>query len=405
MQRNKNISANGTQRSEIFTALNGLRFLAALIVVFYHYARKMEGFAAFPRAIRSLIECGPAAVGFFFILSGFVLAHRYLEDDSEAQPDAAFYWARFARIYPAYMVAFLLFLPGAIDKYIVHRTPGSGPATFALSAGLSCLMLQSWTPLAQAWNGPSWSLSVEAFMYLIFPFIGWRLRGLRDRDTMVVLVGAWLVPMGAATAYVSGLISRHAWQTYLTNNPLLWTPLFVMGICAIRFLPAWNRVDRTGAAIISTAAFLALISIAMVWPNSWTDVFVTGGVAPLLLGVVVSFSRISGGLTRVIGGEIFNTMGKASYIIYIIQAPVWHYWQLFTGFLTSSGRSPPVLYPAWQFWLFVPVLLMISLAVERFVETPLRRWLAGVRQRPQTSGLPSTPAVMPAATQEIRESA
>jgi peptidoglycan/LPS O-acetylase OafA/YrhL len=96
MQREKNMPSNGTQKPEIFTALNGLRFLAALAVVFYHYARKMDGFPAFPRTIRSLIECGPAAVGFFFILSGFVLANRYLQDDSKEQATAAFYWARFA---------------------------------------------------------------------------------------------------------------------------------------------------------------------------------------------------------------------------------------------------------------------------------------------------------------------
>jgi peptidoglycan/LPS O-acetylase OafA/YrhL len=404
MQREKNMPSNGTQRLEIFTALNGLRFLAALAVVFYHYARKMDGFAAFPRSIRSLIECGPAAVGFFFILSGFVLAHRYLQDGSNEQSNAAFYRARFARIYPAYMIAFLLFLPGAIDKYIVHQTPGAGggPSTFVLSAGLYCLMLQAWTPLAQSWNGPSWSLSVEAFMYLIFPFIGYRLKELSHRNTMLVLFGAWLIPVGVATAYVCGFISRYAWRTYLTNNPLLWTPLFVIGICAVKFLPAWNRVGHTRAAIISTAAFVALIGLAMAWPKSWTEIFVTGGVAPLLVGVVVFFSRLSGGMAKIVGGKIFDTLGKASYVLYIIQAPLWHYWQLFTNFLTHTP-TPPSLTPRWQFWLFVPALVLTSLAMERFVETPVRRWFTGVR-KPQPSVLLVAPA-MPVTREEARESA
>jgi peptidoglycan/LPS O-acetylase OafA/YrhL len=405
MQRENSASAMGNPGLQIFTALNGLRFLAALAVVFYHYARKMEGFDRFPRVIRSVIECGPAAVGFFFILSGFVLAHRYLQDGTEEQATPAFYRARFARLYPAYMVAFVLFLPGAIDKYLVHQPAGSGAGlpVFVLSATLYVLMLQAWTPLAQAWNGPSWSLSVEAFMYLVFPFIGWRLKELSNRKTLLLLCGAWLVPAAVASAYAGGLVSRYTWQTYLTNNPLLWTPLFVMGICATRFLPAWNRVSQVKAGVISTAALVALVGLAMVCPPRWTEIFATGGVAPLLFCVVVFFSRTSGALAKIIGAEIFNTLGKASYVLYIIQAPMWHYWQLFAGLLTRS-RSPPVLFPAWEFWLFVPVLVLVSLTVERFVETPIRHWLSGIRRKPQAAVTPINPAVF-VGKEDVRERA
>ena len=153
------------RKSETFTALNGLRFLAALAVVIFHCAPRVGGYGRLPEILKNLIEEGPAAVGFFFILSGFVLAHRHLNGGPRVQTPE-FYWARFARLYPAYLLAFLLFLPVALQRYVVNPLPGSaGRHTFVLSAVLSCLMLQSWTPLAQAWNGPSWSLSVEAFMY------------------------------------------------------------------------------------------------------------------------------------------------------------------------------------------------------------------------------------------------
>src|SRR5208282_2377784 len=97
---------------------------------------------------------------------------------------SAFYWARFVRLYPIYLLSFLLYLPIAVQKYVLYPSPEStGHHTFVLSAVLSCLMLQSWTPLAQAWNGPSWSLSVEAFMYLMFPLVGFRLVRLSRRAT------------------------------------------------------------------------------------------------------------------------------------------------------------------------------------------------------------------------------
>jgi peptidoglycan/LPS O-acetylase OafA/YrhL len=188
------ITEDKTRGSETFTALNGLRFLAALAVVIYHYARKMDGFDTFPRVMKSLIECAPAAVGFFFILSGFVLAHRYLRDGSKAQAAPAFYRARFTRLYPAYMFAFLLFLPGALDKYIVHQPAevGEGLTVFVLSATLYCLMLQAWTPPNHGMDpvGPVRG----SLQYLIFPFIGWRLKNC-DRNAIPLLCGAWLVPV------------------------------------------------------------------------------------------------------------------------------------------------------------------------------------------------------------------
>jgi peptidoglycan/LPS O-acetylase OafA/YrhL len=368
-----------TRKSETYTALNGLRFLAALAVVFFHFAPKVEGYEAVPAVLRKLIQEGPAAVGFFFILSGFILASRYLQKSTGVEDVRAFYWARFARLYPAYLVGFLLFAPIAAQKYLVHSSAAeAGPRTFALSGALYCLMLQAWTPLAQAWNGPSWSLSVEAFMYAVFPWIAATLVRFSRRSTMLVIFLAWLVPLSIVAAYASHLISPATWHTYVVNNPLLWLPLFVMGVCAIKMLPAWRNVENNRANLVQTACFLVVVLVGLAWPGVYSEVLVVGGIAPLLLALVVCFTTTSGWLSKFLGGETFNTLGQASYIIYIIQSPVWHYWQ---G-LTNRARGLPMETPAvnqWQFLLFLPVLIFVSLAVERFIEVPARGWL--IRRR------------------------
>jgi len=236
-------SRTGSQTAETFTALNGLRFIAALAVVVFHFTYKIDGYDRAPDVMKKLIHDGPAAVGFFFILSGFVLASRHLRNSLRTETTAEFYWARFIRLYPAYMVGFLLFAPIAIQKYLAHSSSTAmGRSTFALSAVLYSLMLQAWTPLAQAWNGPSWSLSVEAFMYLVFPLIVVRLTRLNYKNTIVALGTAWLIPVGLACAYVGNLIPEITWRTYVCNNPLLWTPLFVIGICAAKLVPGWRKV-------------------------------------------------------------------------------------------------------------------------------------------------------------------
>jgi peptidoglycan/LPS O-acetylase OafA/YrhL len=363
------------QKPDNFTALNGLRFLAALAVVFFHFTAHLHAYTTFPAVMRNVISEGPAAVPFFFILSGFVLACRHLRNGEQPKSPRAFYWGRFLRLYPAYIFAFALFLPIAIEKYLYGPLSASGGRhTFIESAVLSGFMLQAWTPLAQAWNGPSWSLSVEAFMYLMFPLIGFRLINLSFKKTIGILFMGWLVPVGLACAYVLHLIPANLWKAHMRNNPLLWMPMFIAGICATKLLPSWAKVNRRTANIISTGSFALVVVLAAVWPSRWSEIFITGGFAPLLIVVLISFTRESGLVTKLFGGAVMDRLGQASYVTYIIQSPMWRYWQVFTNYLRHAPPQTSGL-TAWQFCAFVPFLIVASLAVQNFVEIPLRGWI------------------------------
>jgi peptidoglycan/LPS O-acetylase OafA/YrhL len=365
------------RKSGTFTALNGLRFLAALAVVIFHYAPRVDGYARLPVFPKNVMNEGPAAVGFFFILSGFVLAHRYLHGGSDMESARDFYRARFLRLYPAYLLAFLLYLPVAVQRYVLSPLAGAGGRhTFFLSAILSGLMLQSWTPLAQAWNGPSWSLSVEAFMYLMFPLIGFRLARISRRSSALTMLFVWMFPASLAVTYEAHRISDTTWKLYVTNDPLVWLPLFVMGVCASRMIPAWEKVSDRAANRASGFAFAALIVVTLLWPARWADVFVTGGIAPVLAAVILFFTRVSGRITRFVGGAFLSRLGEASYAVYILQAPLWHYWQETTNSLRGVPEQTSIV-ALWQFVEFVPVLVIASLMVHRYVEIPVRGWLAG----------------------------
>ncbi len=90
------------RKSETFMALNGLRFFAALAVVIFHYATRVDGYARVPGFFRNLIDQGPCAVSFFFILSGFLLGYRYLYSGPRAESRVDFYSSRILRLYPAF---------------------------------------------------------------------------------------------------------------------------------------------------------------------------------------------------------------------------------------------------------------------------------------------------------------
>jgi len=139
-------------------------------------------------------------------------------------------------------------------------------------------------------------------------------------------------------------------------------------------LPFWRTVRANRANLISSATFITIILVALLWPHNWSDVFVTGGIAPLLAMVIVCFTRTSGWLAKTMGTPLFNKLGEASYAVYILQVPVWHYWQQFTNNMRRVTVDTGVV-ATWQVGAFVPFLILVALATHRFVESPLHGWL------------------------------
>src|SRR5271154_3420401 len=115
-------------------ALTTLRFFAAMHVVLFHCAptlaiktgeRLAMTTSHSPAMVRELVamvsqgmiavmDAGPWSVSFFFILSGFILVYNY--GDGRRPLDAGRFWvARFARIYPVYLIGFLLAMPFVLE--------------------------------------------------------------------------------------------------------------------------------------------------------------------------------------------------------------------------------------------------------------------------------------------------
>src|SRR5688572_17859609 len=183
-------------------SLTGIRFFAAIHVVFFHYAPGL------PHYLGNVVQNGYLAVGLFFVLSGFVLTYNY--GDRKIEP-RRFWLARFARIYPAYLLGFLLIAPA-----VIVRLQGD-PVKLAASGVAAAALLQGWIPgLALVWNGPGWSLSVEAFFYLLFPLMLPVLARLSTR-------GLWLA--GGACCLLAALAGERFMYV-----PLFRLPEFGLGI-------------------------------------------------------------------------------------------------------------------------------------------------------------------------------
>ena len=164
-------------------------------------------------------------VSYFFILSGFILVVS--STTKSGQPtDRQFWLNRFARIYPLYLLAFLLtaLLVATIgDEQFLYVE-----SAFAKPALASALLVQAWIPdYAFYLNYPGWSLSVEALFYALFPFLFRVLRSVSTLSLVVLSVGSWLLNQ----AFHIYLKVHGATAAFTNAFPPFHFTTFLMGVC------------------------------------------------------------------------------------------------------------------------------------------------------------------------------
>jgi peptidoglycan/LPS O-acetylase OafA/YrhL len=139
---------------------------------------------------------GYLGVSFFFVLSGFILVYVY----SGRQIQKRRFWqARFARIYPVYLFSLIVSIPALIMFSPMTR---QAHLTF-LALTANPLLLEAWFPrLLFTWNPAAWSLSAEAFFYLVFPFVLPRLAALKWPRLRIAMVGFCLASLMITGSYV-----------------------------------------------------------------------------------------------------------------------------------------------------------------------------------------------------------
>lgn len=231
---------------EDMPALTGIRGLAALVVLFYHY--HVPGFGQ-----------GGRAVDVFFALSGFVLAHVYRDGLNRAD----FLWARFARVAPTHFVATGAFC--GIAVFFGSITWGQALAGVALTAIV---------------NPPTWSLAVEIYDYLLFALLI-PLPAARRVPPWVLVIGGTVLGLAGILAYRYGIwpelscevtrgigwfsvgigIYRLGWRptrTWLLDNPLsLWLGAISYPLYLIHFTPL-NLLTWLGRPWLGIAASFGL---------------------------------------------------------------------------------------------------------------------------------------------------
>jgi peptidoglycan/LPS O-acetylase OafA/YrhL len=347
--------------------LTGLRGLAALWVVLYHYCSiylpALDG-----KLLGGLISRGYLAVDLFFLLSGFVLAHVYSDAADNKGPGffRSFMRARVARIYPLHLLVLALFVAMAIGVRAVHYVQDGSYNPLPLSGarslealGANLVMLQGLHASVLSWNYPAWSISVEFAAYLAFPLaIGvlWRASG------KSLLIGA-LTGFAAiwALAYVTGG-DMNQWD----GPTALWRclPQFFLGCICYRVYRK-GLIDARG-----WAGFVFGTTLLMLYFDYRDVVVVT--VFPLLVLCTVMAGGVTG---RILNARPMVMLGEISYSIYLIHSLVQHATTHVLNALDLDQSEFSVAVSLCALVLMLLVVLILSAASYRFFEQPMRRWV------------------------------
>lgn len=356
---------------EALPALTALRFFAAAYVVAFHFtpyyfSNANEG---------SFIGLGYSGVTFFFLLSGFILAYNYHDADlSPPQARALFYRARFARVYPVFLLALLIHVPWFLAW--VTKQPMPLNALMISGAVLAPLGIHAWVPgAACSLDCPSWSVSVEFFFYALFPIL-LPLVLRNPKRVALATLAFWVAATALATSVwqaSSGGVSLIAPEAggmrpvllaeFVKYFPLLHLPEFIAGLL---LYVAWRHVSLPGPLLLAvSAAFGALI---VAFNGYLPDPLLHNGItmlvwAPLILACAAM--RRGPLCSRPL---VF--LGKISFALYLLHIPV---------FAMLNTADKVVLKSAFAAhpWIGIGVASLASLVaatlVHLLVEEPARR--------------------------------
>lgn len=329
-----------------FRSLDGLRGIAALLVAFYHWNVFHWMFSFY----------GYMAVDLFFVLSGFILAHRYLYACSIAK-ESDFLVARFARLYPMHLFALFFFI--AVYVYVNGEMPAYADGT--LLTFVQQLTLTHNVGLNSeglTWNMPSWSISTE--FWVSVAFIAFVARG--TKTATLILVSAFIL---VGILGLSGSLDQTLKNYYQVFNAGLlrcWAS-FSLGIVSYRIWLYFNSgaiPTNLIAAVESIAMFFVLVAVFYLTGFEWQRLHFY---MPFLFGIFIAciaLERTS--VSRFLGR--FEFLGRISYSVYLNHFPV----------LILVGHIVPVsLSNSVGIISYFSIVIVVSVLTYNFIEVPGKR--------------------------------
>lgn len=303
--------------------LTSLRFLFAFMVFLLHVCNSPI-YNKLDPSVQWLFDRvskeGYIGVGFFFMLSGFILAHSYKEKLLHSEISKKKFWlTRFARIYPLHLLTLFISIP------LVQILWGYQMEGIEFPFVLNFYLLQSFMlPNAPNWfwwfNTVSWSVSVEAFFYLVFPFLIYFLNRSKALFTYLVVLSCIAIP---TLMFLNNGNLREEWF-YI--HPLFRIVDFLIGILLYEI---FLRIERSRPIYFTGNTEVVAVLLFILFFSFHNYV---GGVyrfscyywIPVAF-VILVFSLQKGNISRLLSNRYLVYMGDISFGFYMFHALIIEY--------------------------------------------------------------------------------
>jgi peptidoglycan/LPS O-acetylase OafA/YrhL len=412
--------------------LTGLRFVAAFSVLLGHGLSTLAEHETPFGWIYWVKQMSGFGMTLFFVLSGFVIHYNYaaMVRHESLRGVAAYLWARFARLYPLFLLMLLVnIVVSSRFRDLLSGHPERFESTLqALPYFLTSIHSWVYVPiqgnaLISAIGGGSpitWSISTEWFFYFLYPCIAWLL--LKPRQSRIAAAAlvlwclAWIAlatnlydrtpaidAWGIGHFGPDASIDTHQqdsfvrWLLYL--SPYLRMGEFILGALAAQFYVLMRsrpvtRAENICGAVAPIAAVLSLpcIIYLMYSPDVAINVFrkmnMNFALGPTAAAVIFCAARYTG-LTGVLNTKPLLALGEASYSIYLTHEIV----------LVTVDKLLPgphsLAADLVKLAAEVGIIFTVALLLYRFYEVPSRKWLRRVwADKRLTLVLAATPAVL-----------
>jgi peptidoglycan/LPS O-acetylase OafA/YrhL len=366
-----------------FYTLDSLRGIAALGVVFYHWNHfydlepllkntdKIE--QPFYSIFRLFYDQGFFAVELFFALSGFIFFWMYSDKIREGSiPGKKFFIRRIARLYPLHLITLVAVLILQLAFFRQNKTSFVYDYNDLYHFILNIFLVSSWgIQKGNSFNGVSWSISVEFFLYITF-FLSCKHFGVKVKNILVwVLIGICLrgvnppIGQGISSFYVGGL-------TYLAYKAVnACTPLIQKYIKY--FLTIFTGLAWLVVVLANQYNLIDLLENLPIDSRTIGKLFTALTVLiffPLTILVVTLLERRLHSITKHL-----SFFGDISYSVYLIHFPLQ---LLFALCFKIFSVNPIIVYSQYFQVLFFLLIIFLSYFSYRKIEIPAQKLLCKI---------------------------